>query len=137
MAGAVNERAPRAPGPTSAAAWALLLWPAWAAALGPAQPFQPPSPAQGHAAEAQPQTAGLTGVRLGTAPAALIDGTWVALGASARGARVAEVHPRHVLLRYPDRRAVRLAMAEDRARPPADTEAEPPPNRLVVKKIRP
>jgi hypothetical protein len=87
-----------------------------ASALGPAQPFTPPAPTSraadpvvAAAAQAAPGS-GLAGVRLGSSPRALIDGEWVALGATVREGRLVAVHPHEVVVRLANGRTERLAL---------------------------
>lgn len=83
-------------------------------ALGPAQPFTPPAAVRGDAADPAlppPATARLGGLRLGAAPAALIDGQWVGLGARIHGARLQHIEPPYAVLQHPDGRLERLALA--------------------------
>jgi hypothetical protein len=94
-----------------------------AAALGPDQPFTPPAaarqntgagapteaPAEAATASAPPAS-GLTGVRLGSSPRALIDGEWVALGAPAREGRLVAVRAHEVVLRLAGGGHERLAL---------------------------
>ena len=53
---------------------------------------------------------GLTGVRLGSRPQALIDGQWFTPGAQVRGARLLAIQADAVLLQPPDGAAQRLAL---------------------------
>ena len=62
---------------------------------------QPPAPA----------ASGLNGIRLGTQPRALIDGDWIALGGSVRGARLNAVRSGEAQLRHPDGRLEQLRLA--------------------------
>lgn len=88
----------------------LALLPAWAAAVGPLDPFTPPSPALASAGVAAAPTSGLSGVRLGHRPAALIDGEWFSPGQTVRGARLTSVRPDGALLRFADGRTEHVAM---------------------------
>ncbi len=91
-----------------------------AAAMGPGDPFTPPGrvrlQAQGPALRLP---AALTGVRLGRAPAALIDGEWVPLGASVRGAQLQRVQRAGAELRHADGRVEWLALFSLHNPPPA------------------
>jgi hypothetical protein len=95
---------------------AAALLPQWSAAMGPSDPFTPPSRAvPATDASAMPEAAaaaanGLAGVRLGSAPAALIDGEWIVPGQTVRGARLAAIRIDGALLRHPDGRTERLAL---------------------------
>lgn len=83
----------------------LMLALAPAAAMGPADPFTPPGPAAARKAEAgQAAAPRLAGIRLGRAPAALIDGQWVAVGAAVGNARLLAVQPLRAELRHADGR---------------------------------
>lgn len=123
MAGALKGRVAALCGAVGVCgAW---LAPAPAAALGPSQPFTPPAalspaPASTSAATAveagtpsdtaESVPTGLTGVRLGSSPRALIDGQWVALGAPARQGRLVQVRAHEAVLRLPGGALERLAM---------------------------
>lgn len=97
---------------------ALALLPHWAAAMGPDAPFAPPASRAGASGAAIVEPAsGLRGVRLGSAPAALIDGSWIVPGQPVRGARLAGVRIDAALLRHPNGRTERLALFP----PPATT----------------
>lgn len=107
-------------------AGALLAAPA--AAMGPDDPFTPPGrvrlQAQGPALRSP---AALTGVRLGPAPAALIDGEWVAPGTPVRGALLLRVQRTGADLRHADGRIERLALFSlDNPPPAADPAASGP-----------
>lgn len=103
-----------------------------AVALGPADPFTPPGRGQlASQAGGQAPVGALAGVRLGTKPAALIDGEWIALGHSVRGARLAQVRAQAVTLQHVDGRLERLALFPDNPPIPG------PEERLVVKKDLP
>ena len=108
------------------AACTLLAAPA--AAMGPDDPFTPPGrvrlEAQGPALRLP---AALTGVRLGRAPAALIDGEWVAPGARVRGAQLLRVQRTGAALRHTDGRIEWLALFSlDNPPPAADAAASGP-----------
>jgi len=117
--------------------FAAYLLPALAFALGPKDPFAPPgrtsvaSAAQVHVAV---QGAGLSGVRLGKTPAALIDGEWITLGDSVRGARLTAVRLHEVVLQNADGRIERIAMFPEPASPAASA---PATERLIVKRELP
>lgn len=103
---------------------ALALLPHWAAAMGPDAPFLPPASrstatATAGGTDTAVAASGLRGVRLGSAPAALIDGFWIAPGQPVRGARLAGVRIDAALLRHSDGRTERLALFP----PPAATPA--------------
>lgn len=93
-----------------------LLWLATAHsahALGPDRPFAPPNARLPNTAnsDAPPAPAGhLGGLRLGSTPAALIDGRWVPIGGTARGARLKDIQPPYALLQHPNGRLERLAL---------------------------
>jgi hypothetical protein len=108
----------------AAAAAGLLLAAAGAAAMGSADPFTPPPssrtarpagavslpgaqpPAQGPGTASPAGTAAstpaLAGLRLGRHGAALIDGNWVPLGGSVRGARLVALTPLGASLQHDD-----------------------------------
>ncbi|MBE7426540.1 MAG: hypothetical protein HS106_10915 [Ideonella sp.] len=93
----------RAAAATALSAGALLP----AHALGPQAPFAPPAATSAAATSpiaTEPEPTGLTGVRLGTPPQALIDGRWHRLGEPVRGARLSAVNRRGATLRHPDGR---------------------------------
>lgn len=135
---------------------ALPLLPNAAHSLGPAQPFTEPL-AAARAADmatarasdaakslaARPIPSGLTGVRLGTSPGALIDGLWIALGQPVRDARLVGVRAQDVLLRRADGRVERLALfpatPPSSAAPIADAgaDATAPPDPLLAKRDLP
>jgi hypothetical protein len=84
-----------------------------ARALGPQQPFTPPSAAPRGAdatAAATPSFGGLTGVRLGSSPRALIDGDWIALGQAVRDGRLVGVSVDAAVLRLADGRTEHLLL---------------------------
>lgn len=95
-------------------AMAPVVLPLPATALGPAQPFAAPAAQRGAAAPGDDPTgrttARLSGLRGGAAPAALIDGQWITLGASVRQARLHDIQPPYAVLRHPDGRLERLAL---------------------------
>lgn len=121
MAGALKGRVAALCGAVGVCgAW---LAPPPAAALGPSQPFAPPAAVSPAAASpgstvqagtpsdtAESVPTGLTGVRLGSSPRALIDGQWVALGAPARQGRLVQVRAHEAVLRLPGGALERLAM---------------------------
>ena len=90
---------PRVAAPTAAAASA----PASAATLDPTTPALVNS--------AVATESGLSGMHLGSPPRALIDGEWVAVGDTVRGARLQALHADEAQLRHPDGRLERLRMA--------------------------
>jgi hypothetical protein len=85
-------------------------------ALGSGAPFAPPRSASAPEAAAPTDGAGvlsvngLSGVRLGAAPMALIDGQWWVLGSAPRGARLQAVDSSGVTLRHPDGKLERLML---------------------------
>jgi hypothetical protein len=92
---------------------AALPTAAWS--LGPAQPFMPPAPAAAASAaettaDAEPAVHGLAGVRLGKAPAALIDGLWLRVGEPVRGATLQRIEAQRVWLRHADGHTELLAL---------------------------
>ena len=90
----------------------LLLASPLAQAMGSAAPFTPPkhtAAAASGVAESAPavpdaSSAGLAGVRLGKPSAALIDGQWVAPGATVRGAQLTQLNQAGATLRHSDGR---------------------------------
>jgi len=115
-----------------AAAWVSLRRPAAAAALctaalvpahalGPQAPFTPPGAASAAAAAsptaAEPEFGGLSGVRLGTPPQALIDGRWHRLGEPVRGARLGAVSRHGATLLHPDGRREHLWLLPTASKP--------------------
>lgn len=95
--------------------------PAVCAAMGSAAPFTPPRAAAASASAAGAfntaddnvdavLTNGLSGVRVGPRAAALIDGQWVAVGDTARGARLLSVQADAATLRHADGRVERLLL---------------------------
>jgi hypothetical protein len=112
MAGAVNGRICRRQLGVALVLCAAAV-PSWA--IGPTSPFQPPRPAAartsaGAAAAPAIEAGHLTGLRLGAAPQALIDGRWHRLGDIARGATLVAITRDGATLRYPDGRAERLGL---------------------------
>ncbi len=112
-----------------------LLIPMLAFALGPKDPFAPPrrsgdAPASDTHTVQRPAT--LSGVRLGHTPAALIDGEWITLGHSARGARLVSLRAHDAVLQHADGRIERVALF-----PPPAAASAPTPDPLVVKKDLP
>lgn len=114
---------------------ALLAAPA--AAMGPDDPFTPPGRMRLEVmGPALRLPAALTGVRLGRAPAALIDGAWVAPGSPVRGALLLRVQRTGADLRHANGRIERLALfsldnpppaAEPAASDPAETDQRDTP----------
>ncbi len=119
----------------------LALLPPGVQAVGPQAPFTPPAPPArpaaapmaaplpaGAASDAESAAAppGLVGLRLGNAPAALIDGTWVRVGQTVRDARLIEVLPSAVRLRHADGRLETVALFTD------SSAAALTPRRVVV-----
>ena len=107
-------------------ACALLAAPA--AAMGPDDPFTPPGRVRLQAnGPALRLPAALTGVRLGPAPAALIDGEWVAPGTPVRGAQLLRVQRTGAALRHADGRIEWLALFSlDNPPPAAEVAASDP-----------
>ncbi len=124
----------------------LLATSSAALAMGAAAPFAPPprvavpaaaaasaaadpsAPAVANAANAI--GAGLSGIHLGTRPRALIDGDWVALGETVRGARVHALRADEAQLRHPDGRIEHLRftpLVELHARPHSSSLPTPSP----------
>ena len=97
---------------------ALLAGVTPAGAIGPRDPFTPPGkeavvvvpPLESLSTVAPPVGAGLTGMRFGARPQALIDGEWVAVGKTVRGARLARLLPQHAVLVHPGGREERLPL---------------------------
>lgn len=93
---------------------APLALPGPASGLGPAQPFAAPAAQRGVAspgdAASERPNAQLGGLRGGAAPAALIDGQWISVGAPVRQARLHDIQPPYAVLRHPDGRLERLAL---------------------------
>ena len=85
-------------------------------ALGPQAPFVPPNRAvvlSGAAEDPRAQALahrGLSAVRMGSRPQALIDGQWVRPGEPVRGARLLRLAPNHVVLQMADGRTERLPL---------------------------
>ena len=90
-------------------------------------PIAAPLPA-GAASDVESAAAlpGLVGLRLGNAPAALIDGAWVRVGQTVRDARLIEVLPSAVRLRHADGRLETVALFTD------SSAAALTPRRVVV-----
>ena len=113
---------------------ATLIAPMLARALGPNAPFTPPTAGSAVAVSEitarKPQPGGLTGLRLGASPQALIDGRWHAIGDSIRGGRLSAVTRRGVTLQHADGRSEQLplqhAPSVDTAAPTPDTEPARP-----------
>ena len=92
--------------------------PAVCAALGSSAPFTPPRAAAASASAVNAvddgvdvaSANGLSGVRVGPRAAALIDGQWVAVGDTARGARLLSVQADAATLRHADGRVERLLL---------------------------
>ena len=95
--------------------------PSIGSAMGSSAPFTPPraaaaSPDPASAVNAVDENAdaisanGLSGVRVGPRAAALIDGQWVAVGDTARGARLLSVQADAATLRHADGRVERLLL---------------------------
>jgi len=117
--------------------FAASLLPTLAFALGPKDPFTPPartSAASATQVGVAVQRTGLSGVRLGKTPAALIDGEWITLGDTVRGARLAAVRLHEVVLQHADGRIERIAMFPEPASPAASA---PATERLIVKRELP
>jgi hypothetical protein len=95
--------------------------PAAAAASAAADPLAPAVANAASAANAANAIgAGLSGIHLGTRPRALIDGDWVALGETVRGARLHALRADEAQLRHPDGRLEHLRftpLVELHARP--------------------
>ena len=93
---------------------ASLAAPMMARALGPSAPFTPPFAASAAAtsqiAAAKIESGGLTGLRLGASPQALIDGRWHAVGDIVRGARLSAVTRRGATLQHPGGRSEQLSL---------------------------
>lgn len=98
------------------AAGALLACWRPALAMGPLAPFSPPSMDAIGGASQQ----GLKGVRLKRHVGAVIDGQWVALGGTVRGAKLEAVGAKEATLRHPDGQAEVLQLYAD-AMPTAPT----------------
>jgi hypothetical protein len=121
-----------------ASAWGLIAAALCATlptlAMGPREPFTPPAvlaasaPAVAASAPVAAAGFGLAGVRMGSRPAALIDGRWVPLGHSVRGARLAQLSPQAVVLQHPNGRRERLSMSfAPAATAPSPTDAASSP----------
>ena len=112
--------------PTLATGLLVALLASRAAALGPSDPFTPPSPGlqASDAATADLVVAtGLTGLRLGRLPAALIDGDWISPGQAVRGARLIAVGLDGALLRHADGRTEHITLFPVSAAPAASASA--------------
>lgn len=122
----------------------LLATSSAALAMGAAAPFAPPPRVAVPAAAAAPAAAdpsapavanaanaigaGLSGIHLGTRPRALIDGDWVALGETVRGARLHALRADEAQLRHPDGRIEHLRftpLVELHARPHSSSRPTP------------
>lgn len=94
---------------------AWLSWPGAALALGPSAPFTPPTAALSGTSDttlASPVVQGLSGIKLGRRPQALIDGVWVALGATVRdGAVLTAIDRRSVQMRHADGTLEQLSLS--------------------------
>ena len=106
---------------TRLALMCAMAAPSICAAMGSAAPFTPPRAAAASASAASAFNAaddsadvasanGLSGVRVGPRAAALIDGQWVAVGDTARGARLLSVQADAATLRHADGRVERLLL---------------------------
>lgn len=84
-------------------------------ALGPGAPFTPPAATVSDTTDsalASPITQGLTGIKLGRRSQALIDGVWVAQGATVRDdAVLTAISRRSVQLRHADGTLEQLQMS--------------------------
>lgn len=84
----------------------LALLPAVPArAMGPLAPFAAPSSGideQAQQGAGLVNVQGLSGVRLGRQPGAVIDGIWVPKGQTVRGAKLETILRSRVILRHPD-----------------------------------
>ena len=95
---------------TPIAALVLALAAAPSLALGPTAPFTPPArtAATGDATPSADapvaDTGGLTGLRLRNHPMALIDGQWLRIGDTVRGARISAIRADGAWLRHADGR---------------------------------
>jgi hypothetical protein len=106
----------------------LVLAVAPVLAMGPADPFTPPGAAAARKAEAgQAAALRLAGIRLGRAPAALIDGQWVAVGAAVGSARLMAVQPLRAELRHADGRREWIELFFLRDAAPAAAASAPAP----------
>ncbi len=123
----------------------LALAAAPGSAMGPADPFTPPGPAAARkgAAGTQPAALRLAGIRLGRAPAALIDGQWVAVGAAVGSARLLAVQPLRAQLRHADGRRewielffLRDAAPAAAASAPASEPADDAPGTLAQRDLK-
>ena len=95
--------------------------PSIGSAMGSSAPFTPPRAAAAYSDPARAVNSvdenadavvanGLSGVRVGPRAAALIDGQWVAVGGTARGARLLSVQSDAATLRHADGRVERLLL---------------------------
>ena len=102
-----------------------------ASAMGPAAPFAAPMARKASTVGATSDTAPiqLTGVRLGAAPSALIDGRWLPQGAEVRGLRIERVSPSAVSLRHADGRLEALLLFPPQ--PQAAASAASAPNAAI------
>ncbi|HEY6356200.1 MAG TPA: hypothetical protein VIY30_17080 [Burkholderiaceae bacterium] len=83
-----------------------------ALAAGSDDPFTPPvrASATSESTGLPSAAGGLSGVRIGTLPAALIDGTWIRPGQTVRGARLEDVRVDGASLRHPNGRLEHLTL---------------------------
>ena len=87
-----------------------------ALALGPGAPFTPPGAPSSHNTNtvetlAQPDSSGLTGIKLGRHPQALVDGQWISVGAVHKDAVLVSVGVHDVTLRHANGTIERLTLA--------------------------
>jgi hypothetical protein len=90
---------------TAALTLVALLPAVSARAMGPLAPFAAPSGGideQAQQGAGLVNVQGLSGVRLGRQPGAVIDGVWVPKGQTVRGAKLETVLRSRVILRHPD-----------------------------------
>jgi hypothetical protein len=97
-------------------------------AMGPQAPFVPPNHAVVLASAADPNaqalaSRGLSAVRLGSRPQALIDGLWVGPGQPVRGGLLLRLTPNHVVLQMPDGRTEHLPLFTPPPEQPASAAA--------------
>ena len=94
---------------------ACMAGPCAALALGPGAPFTPPVVTVADTTDpalASPITQGLSGIKLGRRPQALIDGVWVLQGDAVRdGAVLTAIGRRSVQLRHADGTLEQLQMS--------------------------